>query len=102
MAVIDGDYTCEICGETFETNVAIAAHTRAHKTEVSRDEILTAIQTLADELGRPPTSDEFNDEAPLSTTAVRSEFGAWNEALQVAGYEPHFQYLSDEDIIQAI
>lgn len=70
--------------------------------EVSRDEVLNAIRTLSDELGRPPTSREFDDDAPPSTVAVRSLFDSWNDALEVAGYEPHIEYRSDEEIIDAI
>ncbi|WP_353633355.1 C2H2-type zinc finger protein (plasmid) [Halobacterium sp. NMX12-1] len=34
---VEGDYTCDICGESFETNVEIAAHIAGHKRSITPD-----------------------------------------------------------------
>lgn len=102
MALIEGEYTCDICGETFETNVAIASHTQVHESGATEEEVLNAIRDVAEQLGRVPTSKEFNRNAPISTTLVTAEFESWNAAVNAAGFEPRTVYKSDEEILAKI
>jgi hypothetical protein len=64
------------------------------------DELLTALQTLADEKGRPPTGKEANahPDSPSKSTFLR-RFGSWNNALCEAGLDRNLLRLSDEELI---
>ena len=100
---VQGDYTCEICGESFETNVEIAAHTVAHKQSLSKDELVSAICELASKKGRAPTRSEMDEEGKYSSFPAVKKFGSWNEALRTAGLEPNLEFeLSDEAILDEI
>lgn len=55
---------------------------------ISEEELLAAVRGLAEELGRPPTTDEFNDETPHSATTCKEKFGSWRETLVEAGLNP--------------
>lgn len=54
---------------------------------VTKDELLTEIQLLADD-DAPPTKEEFNDSANHSATTVFRKFESWEDALRKAGFEP--------------
>jgi hypothetical protein len=79
---VEGDDTCDICGESFETNVEIAGHLRAHQVSMPAETIINELQRLADEKGRPPTHSEINNESEFTEGAVRSTFGGWDEGLE--------------------
>lgn len=100
--IIEGEYTCELCGETFERNVDIAAHKSKHQQSVSEEEVREEIQRFADELGKVPTMAEFDSKANLSSMAVKSAFGTWNEGLQSAGLTPNIEFHSKEEVIEEI
>ncbi|WP_369333273.1 homing endonuclease associated repeat-containing protein [Haloferax sp. Atlit-4N] len=86
---VEGDYTCEICGESFETNVEIAGHTRGHQISISKEESLDAIRKLAEKKGRTPTSTEMDEEGECSTTPIRKHFRCWTSAVEAAGLKPN-------------
>jgi hypothetical protein len=54
---------------------------------MSREEILTAIQALAEKLGRVPTLTEIKTMTPVGRRAVRTHFGSYTEALIQCGME---------------
>ena len=54
---------------------------------MSREEILTAIQGLAEKLGRVPTLTEIKTMTPVGRRAVRTHFGSYTEALIQCGME---------------
>jgi DNA-directed RNA polymerase specialized sigma subunit len=99
---VEGDYTCDICGESFETNVEIAGHVRAHQVSISAETIIHELQRLADEKGRPPTHSEVNNETEFTEGAVYSTFGGWDEGLEAAGLEPRTNGYCDTEIIEEL
>ena len=54
---------------------------------MSKEEILTAIQGLAEKLGRVPTLTEIKTMTPVGRRAVRTHFGSYTEALIQCGME---------------
>lgn len=59
-----------------------------NRNRYKREELLTEIDRLADG-NVPPTSAEMNARGKYSVSTYQSRFGGWNDALEVAGYEPH-------------
>jgi len=59
-----------------------------HRSSVSTDEILSELQSLANELGHTPSVTEWReiDGTPGITTVVR-QFGTWINAIDAAGLE---------------
>jgi hypothetical protein len=64
------------------------------------DELLTALQTLADEQGGSPTAREANahPDCPSAPTFAQ-RFGSWNEALRAAGLTPRPREYSDDELL---
>ena len=73
---IEGDYTCDICSESFDRNVDIAGNMRAHQISISAETIIDELQQLAEKLGRPSKESELADEAEFTEGAVSSTFGS--------------------------
>lgn len=88
---VHGEYTCEICGMEFDTNVNIAAHVSAHQRSLTETEILDAIRTLAEQKGRAPTIAEMNADGACSSFPVIKRFGTWNHGIRAAGLEPNVE-----------
>ena len=57
--------------------------------DVSRADMISEIQRLADELGKPPAVHQMRDQGKLGVTTISREFGTWSAALEHAGYEPN-------------
>jgi len=55
---------------------------------VTKEEIITAIQDCADELGRVPTVAELKEMRRVTLRTVRRFFGRYVEALREAGFDP--------------
>ena len=54
-----------------------------------RDELLSILRDLAEELGRPPTQAElWQREGLPRPTTYRYRFGSWSQALEAAGLKP--------------
>lgn len=99
----DSTYTCERCGESFDSPAKKGGHMNKHNKRVHPIDKLIAIRTLAKELGRVPTQEEMNDLGPISYYTVLDEFGTWNEAIVTAGLEPIQRHsIPREDILEAI
>lgn len=52
---------------------------------IPRELLVDALQNLADELGRPPTSTEIIDHCDYHVSTYRNRFGSQEEALEAAG-----------------
>jgi hypothetical protein len=51
----------------------------------TEDELLDAIRTVTEDLGRWPTTSEFSERAPMHASTVQDRFGSWTAALDAAG-----------------
>ncbi len=69
-------------------------------TGISKDELLTAVKSLAKDLDRSPTTKEFNQSTPHSATTCKEKFGSWRKTLEEAGLDPNEngqrEYTNDE------
>ncbi|MDB2275874.1 hypothetical protein PM022_15260 [Halorubrum ezzemoulense] len=59
------------------------------RRNVPESELLDAIRSLRDEVGRIPTRSEMNEKGEFSGSAYAHRFGSWNDALIAAGLDPH-------------
>lgn len=59
------------------------------KYDADKDEMLSAICELAEQLDRPPKYSEMNELGEFSVGAYNNQFGTWRDAVREAGYEPH-------------
>jgi len=57
------------------------------RSEIPTDELLAAIDDLADQLGRVPRWADNRREGEFSVTTYRNRFGSWKRALAAAGYD---------------
>jgi hypothetical protein len=64
----------------------IVPSTRINIPEV---ELKNEIRRLADELNRPPTRDEMEQQGKFSHSVYSHRFGTWTDALIETGLEPH-------------
>jgi hypothetical protein len=99
---VEGDYKCDICGESFGTNVEIANHVRNHKWSISPDHILKELRRIAEQKGRTPMQPEVDEETEFTAGAVQSTFGSWRNGLQEAGLEPLDHSYSNEDLLKEL
>jgi len=99
---VEGDYTCDICGESFETNVDLADHMRSHQVSKPAETIIDELQPLAEEKCRVSKQSEIEEETEFTEGAVRSTFGSWDEGLEAAGFEPRTNGYSDAEIIKEL
>lgn len=89
------EYTCDECGGTFPSSGHLGAHIAgAHSSgsfpeKVSDEELLDAIQALANELGHVPSTTEMAEQGKYSHKVCMKRFGSWNEALERAGLPPN-------------
>lgn len=56
--------------------------------QYSRDDLLDPIREFADEHGRAPTTQEYQEYATPSAKTVYDRVGAWDVALREAGCDP--------------
>lgn len=59
------------------------------RLNIPESELLDAIRSLRDEVGRIPTRSEMNEKGEFSGSAYAHRFGSWNGALIAAGLDPH-------------
>lgn len=75
-------------------------------TDPSRDELLTKLEALADELGKTPTTTELRDADDMpSIHWYKKEFGSWNDAVRAAGLEPNTapaREMDDEELLDQL
>ena len=59
------------------------------KQQQYKEEMIKQVQMLAEELGRTPTCNEFNDDPrTVYYGTVKKYFGCWNEFLKYAKLKP--------------
>lgn len=67
---------------------------------VSTEDLLADLQTLADELGRSPTSKDMREHGTHSTSTYMRRFDSWTDALEAAGLDtPDRNKIPDADLI---
>lgn len=99
----DSTYTCEYCGESFNTPAAKGSHIALHKTRTHPVEKLIAIRELADQKGRAPTWEEMAESGAVSPDSVEYDFGSWVEGVKAAGLEPvRYPSVSRDELLAAI
>lgn len=70
----------------------------------SEEDVVEAIRSLAEELGRPPTSREMDERGAVSSVLAWQRFGSWDDALRASGYDPGNRRLhyEESDVAEAI
>lgn len=74
------------------------------RSQISDDELLKALRTVAVDLGRTPTMADIRtrDDVPSAST-YQSRFGSWSQAHREAGLEPRTQEIhTDEALLEGI
>ncbi len=66
---------------------------------LSEEALIAALQEFAEELGRPPTTDEMDQDGPYTSDPYKRAFGNWNQALQRAGLEINYTRNVSEDTL---
>lgn len=66
-------------------NSGVKAAGLSPNREVLHGELLEDIQKVADELGKTPSQEEYNDLGEHSAGTVKRKFGDWMKALREAG-----------------
>jgi 5-methylcytosine-specific restriction endonuclease McrA len=61
---------------------------RGGQNRIGREDLLSELHRLADELDRVPRRTDMESEGAYAEGPYRREFGSWSEALITAGYEP--------------
>jgi hypothetical protein len=81
-----------------------AGYDSAEYRTISNAEVISAIHQLGQELGRPPTMREMDDQGAVSSVLAWDRFGSWDNALRTAGYDPDSRrFVYDEaDIVDAL
>ncbi|WP_176696629.1 homing endonuclease associated repeat-containing protein [Haloparvum sedimenti] len=87
-----GPYTSDSYKRAFGTwNRALRqAGLEVHSVwNVSEDDLISELNSLAEELGHVPRKDEMRNQGNWSAAVYQEQFGSWNEALRAAGFEPN-------------
>ncbi len=68
----------------------------------SRDEVLDSIRTLAKDLGRTPTVEDFRERSDVTTRSLYLHFPRWRDALSAAGIDlpARFQSFTKPDLLR--
>lgn len=59
---------------------------------VTPEEICEDIQRLAEDIGRPPRSAEYDRLGRYAYATVKARFGSWVAAVEAAGFEDYDRY----------
>jgi SOS-response transcriptional repressor LexA len=59
------------------------------RRNIPKSDLKDEIRRLADELNRPPTRDEMEQQGKFSHSVYSHRFGTWTDALIETGLEPH-------------
>jgi hypothetical protein len=86
------------------TDAIIQAGFRPRKSQKYDDgELITHLQAFIDELGRPPTREEFRRaDGPPSVGTYEKHFGTFAEALERAGVEANVMKAASEEQLRAV
>lgn len=66
---------------------------------VTETDLLDDLRAFGEELGRAPTRKEMNESGPHSSMPYYNRFDSWNEALELAGFEPNHREVEDEELL---
>ena len=72
------------------SNAQEAAGLEVTSQEVTRDELISELQRLYNELGHVPTVSDLKEHGSVSRNPYRRRFESWNAALEEAGIEPEY------------
>jgi hypothetical protein len=104
-----GEYSAKVYQSHFGawsnavTKIGLTPRSSGRSIQVSKQDIRDAIQELAEELGRPPTSEEMEAQGRHSQKTAYERFGSWNNALRESGFEPHLeQSISKSRLLEEI
>lgn len=89
-----GQYTQKTYITAFGTwnNALREANLEINKpSDVSKTEVIEAIQSLSEQLGHPPTVEEMDEYGQYSRKTASRLFGSWNNALRSVGFEPNHE-----------
>jgi len=105
VAYIQRDFTAGEIGDIFGVSEdVIRKHLYRHnitKKTISKEMIISDIQTLANELDRSPTITEFkNNIDRYSSTSIYNYFDSWGDALTEAGFESREHPIPDKKLIE--
>ena len=79
---------------------------RDPETEIPTEDLIDALQELADEFGESPTTLQMNEHGRYWSRVYRDRFGSWGEALDAAGLDPidhnAGRRISDADLLDEL
>ena len=61
---------------------------QGEKSLISKEEVISALQRVATDLGRTPTREELEQMSGISVAVVRKHFARHRAAVKAAGLEP--------------
>jgi len=67
----------------FEVNVQ-----KDRKYNLSKEELVEEIISIYDEIGKPPTMEEFEERSNLNRKRYIKKFGTWNDAIKYCDFKP--------------
>jgi hypothetical protein len=82
------------------------ASRQEHPNKIPREELLTDLQRVGEEVGRAPYKSDINEYGKYSAATYTKRFGSWNDAVAEAGFDPNpqgrQQQLSTEELIEKL
>lgn len=67
------------------------------QSRVPTESLISDLESVADELGRSFTKNEYDEHGTYSSGTVQRRFDSWNTALEEIGLEPNIRFDVDED-----
>lgn len=77
------DCLIDVCDRSFDSERGMKNHLSSSHG-VSKDMLISELQSLSDELGKTPTYQDMNKYGTFSSKTYQNKFGMWNNALQAA------------------
>ena len=77
---------------TWNEGLRAAGLELTYHRNIPSEELIRAIRSLAQELGRTPTAPEMESLGEYSAKTAQTRFGSWNEAVDAAGLEPNREF----------
>lgn len=82
---MSGGYSCEKCGEQFDSRLEYCRHASEYSNNIPRKALLTELHRVAGKLGTSPSSNEMDEHGFISASCYSRRFGGWNAAKEEAG-----------------
>jgi hypothetical protein len=80
---------------TWNEAIMAAGLEPVQRHSIPREDVLEAIQALAERLGYAPSQQRMAQKGAVSVDAAVAEFGSWTDAVRAAGYEPVSEAIAD-------